>query len=165
MAKTKAQKTEAIKAGSGELKDAKFLVFADFSKVTNEELKSLRRAIRPLSAKFSVVKKRLMGIVLKNAGIEYNTKQFNGQMGTIFSKSDISDIAQAVYKFSKDNQNLKILGGIDLAKKESLPRETVVAIGRLPGREVLLAQVLGGITGPMRKLMIGMQEVAKKKTA
>jgi len=163
MAKTKTQKQEAVKIGAKELKDAKFLLFADFSKVTNEELKSFRRLIRDINAKFSVVKKRLMGIILKNAGIDFNTKQFAGQMGTIFAKGDISDIAQAVYKFAKEKQNFKILGGLDVLKKEVLPRETVVAIGRLPAREVLLGQLLGGITGPVRKFMFALQEVGKKK--
>ncbi len=163
MAKTKAQKQEAIKVGDKELKDTKFLVFADFSKVTNEELKSFRRLIRTINGKFTIVKKRLMGIILKNAGIEFNTKQFPGQMGTVFAKGDISDIAQVVYKFSKERQNFKILGGLDILKKESLPRETVVAIGRLPSREVLLAQLLGGITGPVRKLMFALNKVAEKK--
>lgn len=165
MAKTKAQKTEAIKAGDKELKDTRFLVFADFSKVTNEELKSFRRLIRAINAKFTIVKKRLMGIVLKNAGIDFNTKQFTGQMGTIFAKGDISDIAQVVYKFAKEKQNFKILGGLDVLKKESLPRETVVAIGRLPSREVLLGQLLGGITGPVRQFMHALNEVSKKKGA
>ena len=164
MAKTKAQKQEAIKVWDKEMKDTKFLVFADFSKVTNEELKSFRRLIRAINAKFTIVKKRLMGIVLKNAGIEFDTKQFTGQMGTIFAKGDISDIAQVAYKFSKEKQNFKILGGLDVSKKESLPREAVVAIGRLPGREVLLGQLLGGITGPVRKLMFALNQVATKKT-
>ena len=163
MAKTKAQKQEAIKVGDREMKDTKFIVFADFSKVTNEELKAFRRLLRAINAKFTIVKKRLMGIILKNAGIEFNPKQFNGQMGTIFAKGDISDIAQVAYKFSKEKQNFKLLGGLDILKKALLPKETVVAIGRLPSREVLLGQLLGGITGPVRKLMFVLGEVAKKK--
>lgn len=163
MAKTKAQKAEAIKQGEKEIKDSKFLVFADFSKVTNEELKAFRRLIRAINAKFTVVKKRLLKIILKNAGVDYEPKQFKDQLGTIFAKGDISEIAQVAYKFAKDKQNFKILGGLDILKKIALPKETVIAIGKLPSREVLLAQVLGGITGPMRKLLIAMNEVAKKK--
>lgn len=165
MAKTKVQKAEAVKLGEKDLKDSRFLVFADFASTSNEDLKAFRRQIRAIDAKFTVLKKRLLGVVLKNSGIEFNPKQFTGQAGTIFAKGDISDIAQVAYKFSKDHQNFKLLGGLDLAKKESLSQETVVAIGKLPSREVLLAQVLGGITGPMRKLMIGLQEVGKKKGA
>ncbi len=163
MAKTKAQKHEAVKAGEKELKDSKFLVFADFSATSNEDLKKFRRAIRPINAKFVVLKKRLLGVALKNAGIEYNPKQFTGQAGTIFAKGDISEIAQVAYNFSKGKQTFKLLGGLDLTKKESLSGAAVIAIGKLPSREVLLAQVLGGITGPMRKLLIGLNEVGKKK--
>ena len=164
MAKTKAQKTEAIKGSEKELKDSKFLVFADFSKITNEELKSFRRLIRPINAKFSVIKKRLLKLALKNTGVEFDTKQFGGQMGTIFAKGDISEIAGTAYKFAKEKAEFKLLGAYDLAKKLFLDKAEVTAIGRLPSREVLLAQVLGGITGPMRKLLVGLNEVAKKKS-
>lgn len=166
MAKTKTQKQESVKFSEKEIKDSKFLVFADFAATTNEDLKAFRKAIRSINAKFSVVKKRLLGVALKNAGIDFNPKgQFTGQAGTIFAKGDISEIAQIAYKFSKEKQNFKLLGALDLAKKEPISQANIIAIGKLPAREVLLAQVLGGITGPMRKLLIGLNEVAKKKAA
>lgn len=163
MAKTRTQKAEAVKSAGKEMESAKFVLFADFSSTTNEDLKSFRRAIREIGAKFSVVKKRLMKIVLKNAGIDFEPKQFSGQMGTIFAKGDLSDIAQSFHKFAKIKPNFKVLGGLDVLNRTPITREVIVAIGKLPSREILLAQLLGGITSPVRKLMYALQEVSKKK--
>ena len=163
MPKTKAQKSEIIKEGESELKNSKFLVFGDFTSTANEDLKVLRRALRTINAGFHVVKKRLMGVILKNAGIEFNPKQFKAQMGTIFAKGDISEVAQVVYKFSKEKPNFKLLGALDITAKSEMNRETLVAIGKLPSRQVLLGQVLGGLTGPLRKLVYTLSEIGKKK--
>lgn len=164
MPKTKVQKAEIIKEGQAELKDSKFLVFGDFTSTENEDLKILRRALRAVNAGFHVVKKRLMGVILKSLGIEFNPKQFKSQMGTIFAKGDISEVAQVVYKFSKEKPNFKLLGALDLIAKSEMNREILVGIGKLPSRQVLLGQVLGGITGPLRKLVYTLAEIGKKKT-
>lgn len=165
MPKTKIQKAEIIKEGEAELKDSKFLVFGDFTSTENEDLKVLRRALRTINAGFHVVKKRLMGVILKNAGIEFNPKQFKSQMGTIFAKGDISEVAQVVYKFSKEKPNFKLLGALDLAAKSEMNSQTLIGIGKLPSRQILLGQVLGGLTGPLRKLVYTLVEIGKKKVA
>lgn len=165
MAKTKAQKAEILSSAEAELKNSKFLVFADFSQTPDEVIKAFRRLARGAKSQFHVIKKRLIGVMLKKAGIDFNPKQFKSQMGTIFTQGDISDIAPVVYKFSKTNQTFKMLGGFDLAKKEEIPFATLQAIGKLPSREVLLGQVLGGLTGPVRKLMYVLSKVGEGKKA
>ncbi|OGY59741.1 MAG: 50S ribosomal protein L10 [Candidatus Colwellbacteria bacterium RIFCSPLOWO2_01_FULL_48_10] len=159
--KTKAQKTEIVRLAEQEMKDAKFLVFADFSETPDEVIKAFRRLARGAKSRFHVIKKRLLGVALKKAGIEFNPKQFKSQVGTVFAQGDISEIAPVMYKFSKANANFKLLGALDLINKLEMPLPTLQAIGKLPSREVLLGQVLGGLTGPIRKLMYVLQEVAK----
>jgi len=165
MAKTKAQKAEILKGAEAQLKDSKFLVFADFSQTPESAVKTFRRLATAAKSKYSVVKKRLLRVLLKKSGIDFNPVKYESQVGTVFAKGDISDIAPVMYKFSKANQNFKMLGAFDLMKKEELSFQTLQAIGQLPSREVLLGQVLGGLIGPLKKLMFVMSKIGEAKKA
>ncbi len=160
--KTKAQKLSIIEGGKKSLKDVKNLVFIDFNKVKNEDLKVLRVSLGKVDSKFQIMKKRLLKVALKEEGINFDPKQFDGQVGTIFANGDISSVAAPVYKLSKEKEGIKILGGYDVIKGEPYTKETLLMIGNLPPREVLLGQVLGALTGPIRAFMHVLQERAKK---
>ena len=72
------------------------------------------------------------------------------------------ETAGAVYKFSKQKEKLKILAGFDLKGNKFIESEVVKRIGQLPGREVLLAQLVYMISAPIRQFMIVLNEKAKK---
>ncbi len=168
MPKTKAQKVKAVAEGVKELKTKETLVFADFKGVSTEETKRLRRALYPSGGKFTVFKKRLLRVMFQELGIDVNPKEFEGQVGTVMSSKDISEVAGTVFKFSKetigaDKQlRFKILGGYDLKAKRFLPGDEVRMIGALPPREVLLGQLVGAISGPLRAFLYVLSEKAKK---
>lgn len=153
MPKTKAQKSEVISQSGAELKSATNLIFTDFGGTKTADLRNLRSTLRSLNARMEVIKKRLLRIILKEKGIDFDPKRFESQVGTVFVRGEISEVAGPIYKFSKDKEGFKILGGIDLAKGENIEAEYLERIGQLPGREVLLGQVLGGMVAPLRAFM------------
>src|SRR5581483_3289979 len=116
MPKTKAQKIQMVAEGIERLKSAETLVFADMSGVSAEELKKLRRSLTG-SGKFSVMKKRLLRVMFQKLGLDFNPEQFEAQVGTVVSPKNISEIAGAIFKFSKETlgadkqPRFKILGG------------------------------------------------------
>ena len=58
---------------------------------------------------------------------------------------------------------LLALAGERLEEKDRrLPRETIIKIGALPPREVLLAHVVGSITAPLRGLMYVLKSKSEK---
>lgn len=168
--KTKAQKQEELTRAEELLSGSKFLAFAEFSGIPSEEVRKLRRSAKELGANILVIKKRLLSLLLKQKGIDYDLKKFKTSVGTVFSQ-DVEKGSGAVYKFlsnlgeTKDEKAAnvkKILGGYDLDKKDALDAQKVIAIGQLPPREVLLAQLAGMIVAPIRTLMYMLQEKAKK---
>jgi len=164
--KTKEQKAKQIEEGVNLLQESKNLVFVDFSGAGVEDLSLLRKILKGFDSKFKVIKKKLMRIVLQKSGIDFNPEQFESQLGIIFSDRDISEIAGPVYKFYKDKdlakKSFKILGAYDLLAKKFLDAETVIKIGQLPSREVLLSQLVGVLSAPIRMLMYVINERAKK---
>ncbi|MBI2013856.1 MAG: 50S ribosomal protein L10 [Candidatus Colwellbacteria bacterium] len=164
MAKTRAQKAEALKEAETLAKESKFLIFTDFTGVPTKDLNAFRRTVRnEAEGKYTVVKKRLLTLMLKSLGVPHDVKkEYGAQVGTIFSKSDISNAAGIAYRFGKGKDTFKLLGGLDVAGKKVISGEEVIAIGKLPPRPILLGQLLGAITGPVRKLMYVLQERSKK---
>ena len=161
---TKEQKKQQIEESKDIIKNNKFLVFIDFTKTGVEDLKKLRRILRESGAKLKVIKKRLLNIAFKDGGFDFDHSKFESQVGTVFSSSDIQDIASSVYKFSNETKNkeFKILGGYDLSAKNFLDAEFVNMIGKLPSREILLSQLLGVLQGPMKKFMYILDQKSKQ---
>lgn len=160
---TKQQKIEQVEKGQKLFKESHILVFTDFTGTGVEDIKSLRRTLKELGAKFSVIKKKLMRIIFEKMGLDFNPEQFESQVGTISSQKDILEIISPVYKFSreKEKQGFKILGAYNLTEKKFIDAETVIRIGKLPTREILLGQLVGVLSAPIRMLMYVLNEKAK----
>lgn len=162
--KTKIQKNQELKEGKELLKKAKVLVFTDFGKLTAEELRKFRRELRGLDAELKVMKKRLFGVLLKDQGIEFNAKEYKVSVGAIFSEKKLEDIAGPIYRFFKNlgSEKEKILGGFDVAAKQPVDQKTVLMIGALPSREILLGQLLGMIAAPIRSFLYVLDQKSKQ---
>ncbi len=161
MAITKEKKGQIVGERKDEAKDSSVLLFADFKGVKVDEMRELRTALREIGATFRVVKKRLLKIVLKDSGIDFDPSGLEGQIGVAFAKGDISEIAQPVFKFAKEHETFKVVGGVDVDDKKEIPLDTIIAIGNLPSRDVLLASVVGSIVAPLRGLMYILNEKSK----
>ena len=168
MALTKEQKKKQVELGVDLIKKSKSLVFADFTGVDTASIRKMKTEIKKAGASFKVIKKRLLNIALKNAGINYDVLQFPAQVGTIFAKEELSSFAAMVLKFSKDlvkaKKEFKVLGGFDVANNLPVAVEEFTTIAKLPTREVLLSMVLGGILGPLRAFMNIVKQMSDRVT-
>ncbi len=169
--KTKIQKNEELKRAKQLLDKSHALIFADFTKITAESMRRFRRELEKTGAHFLVIKKRLLNILLKEKGIDVDLKQFKVSVGTIFSEGGIDEVAGPAFNFfsklevpeggDKQMWVKHILSGHDLKKSAPLDAEQVVYIGKLPPREVLLAQLLSTLAGPIRLFLYLLEEKAK----
>jgi len=168
--KTKAQKQEELKKGNELFEKSGVLVLTDFTKVPAEDLRRLRKELKQAGANFLVIKKRLLGVLLKEKGIDFNVKQFASSVGTVFSSKGLEEISAPIFKFfstlggpenkDKDSSIKKILGGYDLKNKSFIEAKQVVMIGQLPSREVLLGQLFGMLASPIRSFLYLLKEKA-----
>ena len=172
--KTKLQKTEDLKQGAELLNQSQAVLFVDFAKVKTADLKNLRRELKQNNNPLVVLKKRLLGLALKQKGIEFAGENMKTSVGTVFA-SNLESAAGAVYKFFQGLETekkiepagaaKKILGGYDLTGAKILTPAEVLTIGKLPPRAVLLAQLLGLLATPIRSLLYLLQEKSKQKVA
>ena len=164
---TKEQKKKVVARGEDVVGTAKHILFADFTGVPTAELRKLRILMRELGGTFTVLKKRLLRIALKNKGIDCDPTKFERQAGLITVSQDIYSAAAKIYALVKElartKKDLKILGGVDIEAKKELSAEEFVTIAQLPSRETLLTQIAFMLTMPMKKIMVGLQKIAKVK--
>jgi large subunit ribosomal protein L10 len=144
---TRQQKEVITKELTEKLKASKAVVFSDFKGLTMEDLTKLRQELRTENISLKVVKKTLINIALKEAGIEADAKKMEGQIAIAISEKDEVAAAKIISKFAKANNNLKVVGGI-LEGKE-LGVDEVIALAKLPSKQELLAKFVGTINAPV----------------
>lgn len=163
---TRTEKQEQVKEGTKLIKDSKNLVFADFTSVPVSEIQRLKKELKEAGVKFQVLKKRLLAIALKRAGVDFDPTQFDSQVGTFFLSGDLTTAAGKIHKFAKDiektKKQFKVLSAYDVEKKQAVGVAEFTAIAKLPTREVLIAMVMGGITGPVRAFMSIVKQLSEK---
>ncbi len=169
--KTKAQKEVDLKEAGEMLGRSETLLFADFGKISAEDMRKLRRTVKETGGELKVVKKRLLNVLFKEKGIDFDVQQFTGSVGTIFAKDSLDKIAGPVYKFlsaigadakSRAESSRKILGAYEVADKTAVPQATVLMIGQLPPREVLLSELLGMLAAPLTSFMYILKQKSEK---
>ncbi len=153
MPKTKTQKIKIVENNLKNLKTSETVVLADFTGLKVNDLNAFRRSLKALGMSFGVLKKRLLKIVFASEKIEFVPKEFQGQVGAVFSPKNFVETAGVAFEFSKGKEAFKILGGFDLKEKKFFDSEYVNKVGQLPSREVLLGQLVGMLTVPMRKFL------------
>ena len=150
----KSQKSEVVEDLAEKFSRQKIAIFSDFRGVSVAKAQALRRLLKKSNAEYKVAKKTLFDRALASSGIAMKTKDLHGEIGVAFGYADQTAPAKTLVKFAKENESFKILGGI-LGSRMMSGKE-VLALARLPSREVLIAQVVGVLSAPMRGLAVAL---------
>lgn len=148
---TRQQKEIITKELAKKIKGAKATVFSDFKGLTMKDMTVLRKELKEEGVSLKVVKKTLINIALKEAGVEADILKMEGQIAVAVSDKDEVAAAKIMSKFSKANDNLKVTGGILEGRMLSI--EDVIALSKLPSKEELLAKFVGTINAPISGLV------------
>jgi len=148
MALTKTQKQKIIDDLKEKIDRQKSVVFADFKGLKVKDLSSLRKEMKKKECELKVAKKTLISSAFKAKKIEgIDVKKLEGEILLGFGYQDEILPFKTLYQFSKDNKNLKILGG--LMGQEFIDKEKANELGQLPSRGELLARLVGSISSPL----------------
>jgi large subunit ribosomal protein L10 len=163
MAKTKEQKKQEIEEINSLVEKNKGFLFLGFNGISVNELNDFRSKIRSVNGEIKVIKRRILDLYLNEKGIKLDIKPFMGQTALAFFGNDILDVAGIIYDFTKEDKiESKILGGYDIKSKEIYETEYLERLGQLPSREILLGQVVGGISGPIRAFVYTLKAISEK---
>lgn len=151
MALNKTQKQKILEELKEKITRQKAIVFADFSGLKIKDLSALRKKVKCSDCELKVAKKTLISLALKKEGIEINLKKMEGEIVLCFGYKDEVLPFKILYDFSKEKENLKILGG--LIGEETIEKEKAIEIAQLPTKKELLAKIVGSIKTPILSLV------------
>lgn len=124
---------------------AKFAVVADYCGLKVSELQQIRIELRNCDSEIRIAKNTLLKRAAADTGNAVLSDAFTGTTAVIMSYSDPVAPAKAVTKFAEDHEKFVIrCAALD---GEKLEMDGVVALSKLPTKEVLLGQFLSVLNG------------------
>lgn len=143
----KKDKPQFVADLTSELKDVTSLVAIDYSGLTVKLQQELKKALKVVNAKMLVVKNRLLTRAfdpLKDTVIE-------GPTAIVITKEDPIAPLQVLAKFAKEHELLNFkIGVVDNQLQDAA---TLSTLSKLPGKQVLYAQVVSSVASPMYGLV------------
>lgn len=157
---TKEQKKKVVEELKDKVARQKAMVFVDFTGLKVKELSLLRKKLKAGQGELKVAKKTLMSLALKDYNPEVSDilKEMPREIALVFGYQDEMSPAKTLWQFSKDNLNLKILGSILESQKNAFLTDLeTIELAKLPGREELLARLVGSIQAPISNFVYALQ--------
>ena len=116
------------------------VVVTDYKGLDVSSMNDLRRKLREEDIEFQVAKNTLLMRAAKDTEVALIEDYFKGPSAVALSYKDPVAPAKILAQFAKDNQKLEIKGGV--LKNKVLDVDAIMALAKLPSREVLLGQLL-----------------------
>jgi len=143
----KADKEKRIEELAEILKKAKSLVLSDFTGLNVAEMTELRRRCRENGVQYVVVKNTMARFAASRAEMDELVPYLKGPNGLTLGFEDPLVPARVIYSFAQESEKLAIKGGA--FGGGVLGADDVKRIALLPGRDVLLSQVLMQMNAPI----------------
>jgi large subunit ribosomal protein L10 len=148
---TRDEKEEQVARLTEQFRKSQVIVWSEYRGMKMTSLNGLRKAMRPHHGEFHVVKNTLAELALQRAGLPVPEAMLKGPTGATVVYDDIAAAIRALSDFAITNREFVIKGG--QAGQRTLQPAEVSTLAMLPSREVLLAQVLGGMKAPVTGLV------------
>ena len=145
----KQKKQEYIKEMTNQFDKSESVIVTHYQGLTVSQLDDLRDKMREHGIIFKITKNRITKLALEKTRCKDLSSLFNGPTAVALSKDAITT-AKILTKFSKENQNLKILGGI--MGKDILDVAGVNNVATLPTLDEARAKIIGILRSPAQKI-------------
>ncbi len=157
---TKKAKEKMLNEVTEELKKAELVVVTDYRGLNVKAISALRAKLREQGCSYKVTKNTMNRLACRQAGVEELENLFEGPTAIAYSSEDPVAAAKVFNEFVKENEALVVKGG--LLSGQLLDPLGIKALGEIPPREVLLAQVVGGFQAPISGLVGALHGTLRK---
>ena len=168
------QKKAIVKEISEKLKSSCAGVLVSYQGINVTDDTALRKELREAGVEYLVAKNTLLKRAAEDAEIEGLDPSLKGSTAIAISENDYVAASRILCKFAKDHDFFKVKSGF--IDGNVIDAKEVSNLAKLPPREVLIAQVLGGLNAPIsgfanvlngtiRGLVVALNAIAAKKSA
>ncbi|HEY9649771.1 MAG TPA: 50S ribosomal protein L10 [Coleofasciculaceae cyanobacterium] len=158
MGRTLENKQQVVEGLKQTLSESQMAVVIDYQGLSVAEITDLRRRLRPTGTVCKVTKNTLMRRAIDGDDKWQPMTEFlSGSSAIMLVKDDISGAIKAYQDFQKATKKTALRGGV--MEGRALDEAQVKAIGDLPSKEQLIAQIAGAINALATKIAVGINEV------
>ena len=147
---TKEQKKIYIDEMSKQFENSKAVMVTHYQGLTMPQIDELRSKMREHGIIFKITKNRITKLALEKTRCKDLADLFTGPTAVAFGDDAIIS-ARILSKFAKDNENLKLIGGI--MENEVLDQAGVQNVATLPTLDEARANIVGILNAPASKLV------------
>ena len=156
------------------LEGKNYIFVSCFNRLSVNDFGELRRKLERVADRSLVVKNSVTRRVFDQMGIKGADDFFKGSVFLTVGEKEPQAVSKILVDFAKGNESFKLAGAyLDGAV---LLASHVETLAKLPSREVLLTNILGGLNAPIqgfvsvlgqlvRSLVIALDQVHQKKAA
>ena len=156
------------------LNKSKSMVMVDFKGITVEEITALRVKFREAGVDYVVLKNSLVQRALKETGVEGLDHLLVGPSAFAFGMKDEVAPAKIISEFIDQSKSQKMTIKAGIVEGKVVDTNAVIALSKLPPREVLIAKMMGSLNAPitnfvgvlsatLRSLVYAVDAVRKQK--
>ncbi len=142
------------------LKNSVSCVLVDYKGISVADDTKLRRELREANVNYFVEKNTMLKFAFHNIGMECFDEVLNGTTAIAISNDDQTAPARILGEFAEKNDNFTLKAGC--VEGEYFDSAKIMALSKIPSRDVLLAQLVGSLQGPIQKLAALLQAVVDK---
>ena len=146
---SKEKKQSYIKDMTTQFDSSEAVIVAHYQGLTVKQLDELRSKMREHGIIFKITKNRITKLALEKTRCKDLSNLFSGPTAVALSKDAITS-AKILTNFSKENKNLKILGGI--MGDDILDLAGVQNVATLPTLDEARAKIVGILRSPAQKI-------------
>ena len=154
------KKIAAVDALADKFGKASAGVLVRYQGITVEDDTKLRAAMRAAGVEYTVIKNSLIGRACEKVGFDEMKAHLEGMNAIAVTEGDQVAPAKILKEYADKIETFELVAGFLDGKV--VDGATVNELASIPAKEVLLARMLGSLTGPMQKLAIGLQAVIDK---
>lgn len=140
------EKKYLVEEVSTHLEKSDYVYLANYSRISVEETADLRNRLNAEGAEFHVVKNSILNVAAKERELPDLSEHLEGPVAIIVGGNNPSGVAKVLQTFFKEKEKVELKGGV--VDDRLLTREEVAELAKLPGLDVLRAQLLGLLNQP-----------------
>ena len=146
----KVKKQEYIEKMSSQFDKSEAVIVTHYQGLTMQQLDDLRSRMREHGIQFKITKNRITKLALEKTKCKELSNLFTGPTAVACGEDAIMS-ARILSKFAKDNENLKLIGGI--MDNEILDQAGVQNVANLPTLDEARANIVGILNASASKLV------------
>ena len=154
----KDQKTGVVDELQEKLTGANAFYLTDFTGMSVKQMTQFRRRLRAQGVEYVVVKNKLAQRAVSQLDLPDIASFFSGPTGVVIGRNDAVAAAKVLTDFAREFDN-KPAVKLGIVERRQVRPDQIKQLAELPPREVLLAQLAGGLNAPATRLAGGMQSL------